>query len=78
MAAPYPNPIHALRATRTFRPGQRALWNPPGGAYSPTSPQQCYARKKCIVVAVFGDSYVTAKFGDGAIVLLSTDYLEAQ
>lgn len=78
MAAPYPSPIHALRATRVFRPGQVALWNPPAGAYSPTSAQQNHARQKGIVQAVYRDSYVTLRFSDNAIVLLSTDYLEAQ
>lgn len=77
MAAPYPNPIHALRATRVFRPGQVALWNPPEGAYSAASPQRLYAQQKGIVIAVFRDSYVTAKFSDGRIVLLNADYLEA-
>lgn len=77
MAAPYPNPYNALRATRTFRPGQVALWNPPEGAYSPTSAQQSHARQKGIVQAVYRDSYVALRFSDNAIVLLSTDYLEA-
>ncbi len=77
MAAPYPNPYSALRALRVFRPGQVLLWNPPAGAYSATSAQQSYALQKGIVHAVYRDSYVTLRFGDGAIVLLSTDYLEA-
>jgi len=78
MAAPYPNPIHALRADRVFRPGQVAFWNPPAGAYSPESAQQQHARQKGIVHSVHRDSYATVRFGDGATVLLSTDYLEAK
>lgn len=78
MADPYPNPTSALRATRVFRPGQAALWNPPEGAYSPESAQQQHARQKGIVHSVHRDSYATVRFSDGATVLLSTDYLEAK
>ena len=68
----------ALRPERHFNPGERIIFNPPPGAYSPVSLQRQLAGKTAIVRRMAGDDYLIADFESRLGVLLNASFVEIE
>lgn len=68
----------ALRPERYFNPGERIVFNPPPGAYSPVSLQRKLAGQSAIVRRMASDDYVVADFESRHGVLLNASFVEIE
>jgi hypothetical protein len=68
----------ALRPERHFNPGDRIVFNPPPGAYSPVSLQRKLAGQSATVRRMSGDDYLVADFESRHGVLLNASFVEIE
>lgn len=66
----------ALKPERHFNPGERIVFNPPPGAYSPVSLQRKLAGQTAVVRRMSGDDYLIADFESRSCVLLNSSFVE--
>jgi hypothetical protein len=67
---------NALQPERHFNPGQRIIFNPPPGAYSPVSLQRKLAGQSAAVRRMANDDYVIADFESRLGVLINASFVE--
>jgi hypothetical protein len=68
----------ALTPERSFKPGERIVFNPPPGAYSPVSLQRKLAGQSATVRRMANDDYVIADFESRHGVLLNSCFVERE
>ena len=68
----------ALRPERHFNPGERIVFKPPPGAYSPASLQRKLAGQTAIVRRMASDDYLIADFESRPSVLLNLSFVESE
>ena len=68
----------ALRPERHFNPGERIVFRPPPGAYSPVSLQRKLAGQSATVRRMSGDDYLIADFESRHGVLLNAAFVESE
>lgn len=68
----------ALKPERHFNPGERIIFNPPPGAYSPVSLQRKLAGKSAVVRRMVADDYLIADFDLRHGVLLNASFVEIE
>jgi hypothetical protein len=68
----------ALRPERQYYPGERIIFRPPPGAYSPVSLQRKLAGQSATVRRMSGDDYLIADFESRHGVLLNAAFVEIE
>lgn len=73
-----PSIDEALKPERHFNPGERIIFNPPPGAYSPVSLQRQLAGQPATVRRMASDDYLVADFESRHGVLLNASFVEIE
>jgi hypothetical protein len=73
-----PSIENVLQPERHFNPGERIVFRPPPGAYSPVSLQRQLAGQTAVVRRMSGDDYLIADFESRHGVLLNASFVESE